>query len=127
MLILSNDDLVRSTVEQEHIPDREPPSSWFSASEIHLGAPDEQDFVVMAEGPLVGGNVITFWVFQRNEHGYRLLLTAPAHDLIVTKRKWKGHREIELLSASAVRILTVVLRFDGLKYKEAQSIMEPIR
>lgn len=52
---------------------------------------------------------------------------APAHDLILKKAHWEGHRNIELVSMSASQISTTFLRFDGTRYVEYQSKLEPIR
>ncbi|HEY6969800.1 MAG TPA: hypothetical protein VJA94_11390, partial [Candidatus Angelobacter sp.] len=90
--ILRKDDLVRNILEDQKIPAEQMPASWFSASAIHLSSPKREDLVVVAEGPLAGGNVVTFWVFCATPRGYELVLMAPAHDLEVKNTRWKGHR-----------------------------------
>jgi hypothetical protein len=127
LAILQEDEMVRAAVEDERPPAKKAPTSWFSASEIHLRSADEVDFIVMAEGPLGGANVTTFWVFVFTAEGYQLALTAPAHDLIVENQRLKGYRNIELTSMTAVQISTVLLRFDGKRYTEYRSKSEPIR
>ena len=47
---LENDDMVRKSVEDSDPPVHMPPSSWFSASNLHLADPKEADMVVLAEG-----------------------------------------------------------------------------
>jgi hypothetical protein len=127
LAILATDEMVRNELENESLPTEKIPASWFAASAIHLSNSRETDFVVMARGPLAGGNVVTFWVFRGTPHGHELIMTAPMHDLIVKNTHWKGYRDIELLSASAVKISTVLCRFDGRKYKEYKSKLEDIR
>jgi hypothetical protein len=126
LTILSKDEFIRDVLEDEKPPAGKLPQAWFSASAIHLGGPDEIDLVVLGEGRLRGANVITFWVFRPTPHGHELVLTAPAHDLIVKNTRWKGYREIELLCATAVQLSSVLFRWDGRKYIVFQKKSEPM-
>jgi hypothetical protein len=125
--ILKADGPVPDTLEREHISPHTIPASWFLVSAIHLSSAQKPDYIVMGEGPLRGANVIPFWVFCATDSGYALVLTAPAFGLTVKSTRWKGHRNIELDSATAVQISTVLLRFDGERYVEYQSKSEPIK
>jgi hypothetical protein len=116
LALLRQDSMVKDVLESEKIPLQKLPTSWFSASAIHLSAPGEPDMIVAAEGTLMEANVENFWVFRHTVHGYELVLNAPAHDLGVKKRRWNGMREIELESATATNVHTVLLRFDGSQY-----------
>jgi hypothetical protein len=124
---LREDELVQGVLEDEGIPVTKMPASWFSASAIHLSDSGRADLIVMAEGRLRGANVITFWVFRYGANGYELVLTAPAHDLIVKNTRWKGYRDIELVSATADQFSRVLLRFDGKRYGQFKTSSEPIR
>jgi hypothetical protein len=126
LAILSQDELVRSVMENVESPPEKAPASWFSASYVHLANSGHNDLVVMGQGELRGANVITFWVFRSTGQGHVLVLTAPAHDLIVKKTQWKGLREIQMLAATAVQIHTVLFRFDGREYKVSREKWEPI-
>jgi hypothetical protein len=127
LAVLQEDEHVRSLLEDENIPAEKIPSSWFSASAIHLSSPQRVDLVVMGQGPLRGANVVTFWVFSDTGDGYALVLRAPAHDLAVKNTRWKRHRDIALISATAVEVTTVLYRFDGKKYRELKTKSEPTR
>lgn len=127
MAILRQDENVRNILESKNILPENLPSSWFSASAIHLSSTSRTDLVVVGESPLAGANVVTFWVFCATAHGYRLVLTAPAHDLEVTSTRWKGYRDIELISLTAVQISRVICRFDGKRYRAYKSTSEPIQ
>jgi hypothetical protein len=127
LAILKKDEMVGSAMDHEQISAEKVPLNWFSASDIHLGNSRKADLVVMAVGPLRGGNVTTFWVFRSTAHGYALVLTAPAHDLIVKSTRWNGFRDIELTSMSAVQINSVLCRFDGKKYTGYKTKSEQIR
>lgn len=125
LAILSKDEFIRDVLEDEKPAVGKLPQAWFSASAIHLGGPNETDLVVLGEGPLRGANVITFWVFRPTPHGHELVLTAPAHDLIVKNKRWKGYQEIELASATAVQLTSVLFRWNGRKYAEFSEKSEP--
>jgi hypothetical protein len=127
LAILRKDEMVRNVLENEDLPPEKMPPSWFSASEIHLGRSRDADIVVVANQPLAGGNVTTFWVFCATPHGYELVLTAPAHTLRVKNTRRRGHRDIELLSATAVEVSAALLRFDGEKYAGFKTRSVPIR
>jgi hypothetical protein len=116
--ILRTDEMVRVALANENISSEKIPLSWFSASAIHLSSTERAGLVVMAEGPLHGSNVTTFWVFCATARGYELVLTGPAHDLTVKNTRWKGHRDIVLASMTAAQISTVLFRFDGERYAE---------
>ena len=119
--ILVKDDMVKKMAENEDPPVEKIPSSWFSASTIHLSKANLIDYVVMAEPPLAGGNVVTFWVFRDTGHGHDLVMTAPMHDLNVKNTRHNGYRDIELDAMTAVTLSTVLCRFDGKQYKEYKS------
>lgn len=121
MAILAKDEMVKNELENENLPVDKIPAEWFSASAVHLSKANLTDYVVMAEPPLAGGNVVTFWVFRDTGHGHDLVLTAPEHDLIVKKTRSNGYRDIELDAMTAVTISTVLCRFDGKQYKEYKS------
>jgi hypothetical protein len=125
--ILMKDDLVKSVAENQEPPAEKIPASWFSASAIHLSNSPKTDFVVVAEPPLAGGNVTIFWVFRDTGHGHELVMMAPMHGLEVKSTRWKSYRDIELTSMSAVKISTVLCRFDGRQYKEYKSKIEDIQ
>ena len=127
LAILGRDDLVRNVLEDQELPGEKLPQSWFSASEIHLSSSSETDLVVVAEGPLAGGNVDVFWVFCATRQGHELVLMAPEHDLVVKRARWMGHREIELMSATAVQWSGVLLRWDGRKYAAYRTKSVPIK
>jgi hypothetical protein len=127
LVILKQDRRVRNFMKNEEPPSQGLPLSWFSASAVHLSNPREEDLVVVGVGELRGANVSTFWVFRPTTHGHELIMMAPAHDLVVTRARWNGYREIELLSATATKVQTVLLRFDGKRYASKSDKWEDIR
>jgi hypothetical protein len=116
LAILRDDETVRLALKDESTPAEKLPLSWFSASAVHLSRSDKSDLVVKGEGPIAGANVTTFWIFNATDRGHELVFTAPAHDLIVQRTRWNGHREIEIISATASNVSTVLCRFDGKRY-----------
>lgn len=125
--ILREDNGVRLALATDGISGVNIPLSWFSASAIHLSNSKDSDLVVMGEESLRGANVTTFWVFSAMPGGYKLVLTAPAHDLIVRNTRWKSHRDIDLVSMTAVEISTVSCRFDGIRYIKYAATSKAIR
>ena len=103
------------------------PQAWFSASVVHLSENDRGDLVIEAKPPLSGANVTTFWVFLANHRGYELVLSAPAHDLLVRKHISNGYLDIEMIASTAQRIHTARYRFDGSRYQIYREKWEPIR
>jgi hypothetical protein len=126
LAILGKDEFVRDALEDEMPPTGKPPRSWFSASAVHLSSPDKIDFVVVGEGKLLGANVTTFWIFRATPHGHELVLTAPAHDLIVMNTRWRGYREIEMSAETAVKFSSVLFRWNGRKYVAFREKSEPM-
>ena len=125
--MLRKDKTVQDVLEDRDLRSENLPPSWFSASAIHLGSANRTDLVVVGQPPISGGNLAIFGVFCAAANGYQLALTAPAHDLVVKNALWNGYRNIELTSMTAVQISTVLLRFDGKRYREYRSKSEPIR
>jgi hypothetical protein len=101
-------------------------TTWLSASALHLDGRGERDIVVVAKGPLSGANITTFWVLRPSSSSFELLLTVPAHDLIVKMSRSKGYRDLETLAATAVRVSSVSFRFDGSKYKPSKQKLRTI-
>ena len=124
---LKKDEMIRNILESENISADKIPLSWFSASTIHLSNSRQADLVVMAMGPLAGGNVVTFWVYRTTANGHELVLKAPAHDLVIKNTWGKGYRDIELISMSAVQLSTVLCRFDGKRYVRYRTKSEHLR
>ncbi len=127
LAILRRDDRVKNELEYAGIAPENLPRSWFSASEIALGTSREKDLIIAAEGPLVGANVNTFWVFIDHGKSYELTLTLPAHDLTVNNTRTNGYRDLEAMGATAVKVTTTSYRFDGRQYTLYSSKTEDIK
>jgi hypothetical protein len=127
MAILRTDKLVQNVAEDENIPLERIPAKWFSASRIRLGSDEANDLIVVAEGPLAGGNVDVFWVFIQQNQTFKLALVFPAHDLIVKNARSHGYRDIEAMGATAITVTTVRFKFDGAVYKEYTSKTKDIK
>ena len=127
LAILGRDDHVKHALNYQGITPENLPASWFSASEIALGSSREKDLIVAAEGPLIGANVDTFWVFIHRGRDYSLVLTIPALGLTVKNSRTNGYRDLEAGAATAVTITTASFRFDGQQYKLFSAKTEKIR
>ena len=125
--LLAKEPGVLATLKAERIPEARPPQAWFLASEVHLGGPREPDLVVIGVGPLRGANVGEFWVFERTEAGYRIVLSTSAMQLEILGSKSNGYRNIRgTRLIGATKISSVVFRFRGGKYQADKPKIEPI-
>jgi hypothetical protein len=118
LAILKEDEGVRNMLESDNIPADKIPLSWFSASVVHLRAPEEKDLVVEAQDELRGANTNRFWIFRPTARGYELILDTMGHDLVVKKKRSKGYRDIELLAVIALKPVSVLYHFDGKQYTD---------
>jgi hypothetical protein len=125
LAIISKDEDVQSALESEG--ESQLPNNWLSASVVHLKDPDENDVVVMAVGILRGANVNRFWVFRPIGSGrYQTILNGPAHDLVIKNSRSNGYRDIKLLSATAVAVSTLILKFDGIPHVQSEITTPPL-
>jgi hypothetical protein len=130
MTILRVDESVRNAIahlESDGVASNELTAKLFSASQIALGSSGQEDLIVVAEGPLRGANETTFWVFIHGGEGYTLAFKFFAHDLIVKESRSNGHRDLEMLEATAATVTDISFRFDGHEYKLFSSKMEQIK
>src|SRR5579862_5113515 len=116
MVILGEDDMVKDQMQNEEPRPAGLPQSWFSASKVRLGPTPADGLVVQATGPLVGGNVVVFWVFFQSHDRWKLALMIPAHDLIVTQTRFNGYRNLEADAMTCCTITTARFRLDGREY-----------
>jgi hypothetical protein len=56
-----------------------------------------------------------------------LILTAQAHNLNLKNARWKGYKEIELLSVTLGKANTALYRFDGTRYTQYNVTSEKIQ
>lgn len=124
--ILKNADAAKRFEDDGKTP-AEPQRSWFSAAVVHLQDATKNDLVVVAEAPIVGANVSTFWVFLDTPEGMKLALTAPVHDLFIRPPRWKGVRTIELDSMTCCVISTTLLRYENGQFREYRQLSKEIR
>ena len=113
---LEKDESVLQALKNADPQVQTPPSTWFSASKVHLARPKEQDLVVLGEGPLTGANVIIFWVFRNTGRGYDLVLRTRGHDLHIKRHRTNGYRDIEADSVTSMKFNAELFRFDGTHY-----------
>lgn len=126
LAILSKDKLVREELENEGLPAEKIPSSWFSASAIHLSHANAANLIVMSVGPVHGANTTMFWAFRTTHSGHDLIFTGGGHTLTAKNTRWNGYREIETLSVVTQKLATVVYRFDGTRYIRYKDKLEEI-
>ena len=94
------------------------PGSWFVASRIRLNGDRFGDFVITARNDcLLGANIVPFWIFRTTRKGHELILSVSALGLDVLKTKTNNYRDIRAAAATAQRVHTTVLKFNGEQYR----------
>lgn len=123
--ILAQDSEVAACRKENTIPSGVSPASWFVASEIHLGGPDEVDMVVLpaAQGKRflcfhsVEG-IGWFWVFRQVGAHYELVLKTAGLGLIIRDTRHQGYRDIQSGAAFGMHSSQTTYRFENGKYRE---------
>ncbi|MGC2638442.1 MAG: hypothetical protein WA294_14755 [Acidobacteriaceae bacterium] len=128
LAILSQDELVRGSLDDEGKPRSAPPSAdSFLASEVHLGESAEQDLVVIAAPPLAGSNITTFWLFRMREGRPQPVLRTGGHDLIIEKSRSHGLAIVKTEAMTCCVLTELTFHFDGTRYDLARRKTSPIR
>jgi len=65
---------------------------------------------------MMGANVAEFWVFAETEHGPKLVLKVPTHDLLLLNHISSGYSVIEASTVIAQHVSTLTCTFDGSRY-----------
>jgi hypothetical protein len=117
--------VTRACLRASHLD--EIPADWFIASEVHLGNPDERDFVILPKNPcLLGANVGPFWIARKTPGAIEIILSTEGHDLEILQTRSNGLRDIKIESATGTVLYTTSFRFDGKRYGISQTHSEPI-
>jgi hypothetical protein len=135
---LKMDGAVSSCAKDENLPNERALASWFVASEIDLGKPDEPDLIVLPaevfspqtmqtppNGCFLGPYTMTFWVLGKVGPGYDVVLRVDAHDLTVLLSKWNGYHEIETSISNMRGSVTTMYRFNGRRYVKYKETIKP--
>lgn len=123
--ILSKDEDVLGMLEQEKLSPDKLPAAWFSTAKVHLARKEETDFVVIAQYPLAGANVTTFWVLRPTAHGLELILRTGGHNLVIHNQRSNEYRNIEASAGNAAYLQRSFYRFDGKSYKRFKTEGHP--
>lgn len=93
-------------------------SSYFRATEVHLRNSSETDLVIEGQGPMMGANLLWFWVvLSANDHP-RVAMYQAASELDIRRSKHQGFREIETSRiAGSGTISTVTWRYADGSYR----------
>jgi hypothetical protein len=102
------------------------PSSWFLVSEVHLSSAEEKDLVVIGQGPVLGGNVTSFWIFRPKQGDFELILKCVGHNVAIKDTRSEGYRDVEMTAATADRVSRVLYKFNGSQYEAYPGGSEPV-
>jgi hypothetical protein len=133
--ILAKDAAVMACLKDNAIPRGESLASWFTASEVHLNAPDETDIVVLPASTqgesymcfrYVEG-IEWFWVFRHTEGHFQLVLKTAGLSLSVLDARHNGYRDIRSDGLVGKFATTVTFRFEGGRYLQYRKKTSEIR
>ncbi len=126
--ILAQDSEVVACRKENPIASESSLASWFVASEIHLGRPDETDLIVL---PLAQGNRLMcfhsvegigwFWVFRQVGAHYELALKTAGLGLSILDLRHHGFRDIRSGLAFGSYSSQTTYRFENGKYRKYRS------
>jgi hypothetical protein len=116
--LLKANTFVQSVLSDRGIAENELPTTWFTASEVDLGAQNQHDYVIMGIRDLRGANVAPFWIVSEAAGTAKVILYSPAHDLIIGTQRMNGYKVIELVSMTAGHVSKTWLRFNGSVYDD---------
>ena len=68
----------------------------------------------------------TFWIFRPRGRRFELLLNDPAHWLEIKEARSNGYKDIDLVSATAVTVSTVLCEFECVTYKPSSKTLNSI-
>jgi hypothetical protein len=103
------------------------PSSWFLVSEVHLSAAEEKDLLVIGQGPVLGGNVTSFWMFRPKQGDFELILKCVGHNVAIKDTRSEGYRDVEMTAATVDRLSRVLYKFNGSQYKAYPGGSTPVQ
>jgi hypothetical protein len=132
--ILERDTTVAACMNDNPIPRGESLTSWFTASEIHLNAPDEADLIVL---PVAQGDAYIcfhsvegigwFWVFRQAAGRYELVLKTAGLGLSVLDTRHNAYRDIRSDGQVGKWSTTATFRFEDGHYREYQKSTKELR
>jgi hypothetical protein len=124
---LATQEVVRRSLDNESPFLTHVPSGWVRCYQVHLGIPNEDDYMIVGAGPLIGANVTNFWLYRMLNGKAVLVMNAPEHDVEILGTRHSGLRDLRLTAATAVDISWVVLHFDGQVYKRFRGKTQAIQ
>ena len=115
-MLLKSDESIRRIADEVERDGKSAKKTLFQAARITLNNDKLPDLIVKGQSRLLGANVTEFWIFQKSQKGYILVLRIPTHSLSILKNKSNKFRNIRIDKLSAVQLFTEYYRFDGKKY-----------
>ena len=123
--LLAKDNHVSDCMKDNPIPRSGSLANWFTASEIHLSKPTEDDLVVL---PTAQGHphlcfhsvegIGWFWVFRQVGAHYELVLKTAGLGLTIRDTRHNGYKEIQSGAAFGTHRSETTYRFENGTYRE---------
>jgi hypothetical protein len=100
---LLRENQVRGALQSTSNSERQNPEKFFSASEIHLSANSEADFVMLGAPPFSGADNDWFWIVSRASKKQRVILFAGGNELRVMDRETNRYKDIQCIWSSPMK------------------------
>lgn len=90
----------------------------FRAAEVHLGGPDEIDFIVIGIPPMgAAADIGWYWVVRRARDNPKVILSVGGDSLELMASRTNGYRDIDISWTIASESCYETYHYDGKKYR----------
>jgi hypothetical protein len=115
-------DALRATAEAKEMQnqlkdyDRDDFAYLFKAVVIHLGSPEEIDYVVMGEFPMGGADAPWFWIVRSDQTHPKVIFFTNSNGFALQKTRNNGYPNIQSDWCSAAECITRIYHYNGQRY-----------
>jgi len=96
--------------------DRDGFSQLFKAAVIHLGGPEETDYVVMGEFPMGGADAPWFWIVRSDQSLPKVIFFTFANGFEILKSISNGYPNIRSIAWTGCCRFTNLYQYNGQRY-----------
>ena len=115
--VLKQDEEVKESLAMKKVSDAQTKLAWFDVAIVHLGKPDEIDYIISRQGPMNGAHSTVFWVLLQRPLGIKLGLRVFADALDILSVRGNGYKKIDAAYFSGAGVTDMKYRFDGASYQ----------
>ena len=122
--LISEDKDVKQVMESQNLPHGKAPREWFSASCISRANPDKELYLIIANGPLIGAHVTTFWLVSNGsgENSPTVLFRTTADQLKIGGTDASGYPRITAVRLTAAKVTESIYHLVDGRYVPLRSV-----